>query len=151
MFSFVIGLNFIMGCLGTDVELVSDTDNIQVKYYSVVWPPHEGGPHVLFYKGKKLCSRIEAVYPTLYILSPDKKLILYINKNKFDKISQENYEIYNIENGKTIIFPEVQLTRIVWLNDKVIWEKDKVILSNEERRAILNLSDSTIQIENIKK
>jgi hypothetical protein len=125
-------------------EVVKEEDNIRVQYEGNIFPNvHKGGKHVLYYRNKKVCSDIAGISPNFYLRSPDKKLILYINEEKFDKNIEHGYEIYNIVNDSKIIFSKA--IYIAGLNSNFEWLDDEIVLWNKEQKDVLDFKNSKME------
>jgi hypothetical protein len=139
-------LAFLLYFFNHEERLVKEDGYIKLKHSTVIWPPHVGGPLLLFYKDKLICPSLGGYDPNRYLLTPDSNSILYIN---YEHAKPEKYELYNINEDSKIIFPNDQYLRLLaGFNGKIEWFDDKVSLTNTDgtQKDILNFKNRTIDI-----
>lgn len=128
---------FYSGCTH---EIHRDKHGIKVTY-KVPVIGHGRSVAKLFYKNKIISSNLFYAKEDSYILSPDKKLILFIEHS----LGAKRYGIYIIPEDRTIYFHQtyyiIELSHFDEESHKIEWKKDKIILSYYTDECILHISD----------
>jgi hypothetical protein len=134
---------FLLNWLNHKIYIISEANNITVKSYAYIWPPHDS--HLtLFYKNKQLCYPLGGEDPKRYLLSPDSNLILYL----YETPEGEKYGIYNIKENKTR--ESRGAIYLIGFNRKAEWLADKIMLSDDKQKDILDLKTGNLEIVRLK-
>jgi hypothetical protein len=115
--------------LSCTIKTHKDKNGIKI-VYKVPWIGHGRSVAKLYYKNKELSSNLLYHKEKSYIISPDKKMILFIEHYQ----NQIRYSLYNIFNNHHYHFHQsedlIELDLIGKEYEKIEWKDNVIILSN---------------------